>query len=137
MSTNLKNYWRNQAVEQLVAIFGTANKEAGQYRGMLAKMTDTQLLAEQRGAVADMDGGNEPFTIREDNIVSVCGDCFPGRSIFDIFPDLAGHDISHGICQRHMRRFKMKLQLLPTYKAAEATTETATAQPLMLEVGAL
>ena len=30
--------------------------------------------------------------------ISVCAYCFPGTSIFEKFPELAGSIISHGIC---------------------------------------
>lgn len=53
----------------------------------------------------------EPYKLVTPTMVSVCCCCFPGKSIFSLFPDLQGNDISHGICQRHAARWKDDLSL--------------------------
>lgn len=53
----------------------------------------------------------EPYKVVTPTMVSVCCCCFPGDSIFSLFPDLKGSELSHGICPRHAARWKADLAI--------------------------
>jgi hypothetical protein len=53
----------------------------------------------------------QPYRVVEDNLISVCMCCFPGSTIIDRFPDLAGVQISHGICKMHADRWKADIKI--------------------------
>jgi hypothetical protein len=39
-------------------------------------------------------------------VLSVCGWCWPGETVFQAFPNLRGYKISHGICPKHEIEFE-------------------------------
>jgi len=49
----------------------------------------------------DEEGAKELPTVKESNILAVCGWCWPGKTIFGEFPWLSYRQLSHGICKRH------------------------------------
>lgn len=55
---------------------------------------------------------NEKFKLLEDNIVSCCSWCYPGTQIILAFPELAGKQISHGICAAHKAVFRKELDAM-------------------------
>lgn len=55
---------------------------------------------------------NEPYTVR-DECVCVCAACFPGSSIFNLFPDLKGSQLSHGYCRPHANKMLIEYGLKP------------------------
>lgn len=55
---------------------------------------------------------SEPYTMRE-GCVCVCAACFPGDSIFKLFPDLKGATLSHGYCRPHANRMLIEAGLKP------------------------
>lgn len=54
---------------------------------------------------------NEPYRIHPENpsLIVVCSCCFPGKTILDLFPDLSGATISHGICPGHDAIYRNEL----------------------------
>lgn len=43
--------------------------------------------------------------------ISVCANCLPGRSLFDLYPWLRDNvEISHGICPEHKAEFLRQLR---------------------------
>lgn len=44
---------------------------------------------------------DQPFTILASGQIATCAWCYPGQKIIEVFPELAGRSISHGICRAH------------------------------------
>lgn len=43
----------------------------------------------------------EPYEVTTEQRITVCAWCFPGETIYNLFPDLRGVQINHGMCQGH------------------------------------
>lgn len=86
-----------------------------------------------------------PYEVVAHDMISVCCECFPGRKIFEIFPDLSEYKLSHGMCHRHARAmakaygFEETAFLPDTDNQHEGTKmKTATAKPSLTKLeGAL
>lgn len=55
---------------------------------------------------------NEEYKVVGPDVISCCGWCFPGSSIFTKYPALAGKKISHGICRVHKLAFEKELEAM-------------------------
>lgn len=64
----------------------------------------------------------EPYTVIAPGMIKVCANCFPGESIFDLFPDLRGAKISHGACAGHRQKWIEEAERLKAAKAASKLT---------------
>lgn len=49
-----------------------------------------------------------PYKIVE-GVVTCCAWCFPGETIIQLYPELTGMKISHGMCATHMAGFRREL----------------------------
>jgi hypothetical protein len=49
---------------------------------------------------------SEPYELMDGfpGWIKVCAWCYPGNTIYDVFPDLRGMQISHSICPQHKEK---------------------------------
>lgn len=97
------------AVDYLADVMA-AHCPGEQYRAYLKAMPMPRFLEEWRAVNSAASQPSEPYTVVGDNMVSVCGHCYPGRSIKTLFPHLKDATISHGICQGHKARYMVELR---------------------------